>query len=356
MISWLQSTFKKHYQLIFFLMLCALIVPFVFTIGATPGIGPAGTKTLEQPFFGYNLSREEDQRRIFGDASYSVMLKAGYPALQGAQLQEYALQRVAGLALADQLRLPAATEAQVSEYVSKLAVFQDENGRFDPQRYARFGDSLKGNPQFTAADAGRVLRADARLDQLQKLLGGPGYVLPREVREQLVRAESTWTLQVASLDYAKFDAGVTVTDADLARFFEENSFRYQVPQRYRLSLVEFKAADFQPTGTPTEEQLRNYYNANPARFPVPPEAAKKDVPAVSLDPAAPAGAQDDFAKVRDQVLAALRQEAALANASKAASDFTIALYEGKVAANSSKLDAALAARRLTAAPLPPLNP
>lgn len=351
MISWIQRYFQKHFKWLFLLLLAITIVSFVFITNASSGFGTAGPRRLSQPYFGYDLGRDEDQRRIFGDANYSVVLKAGYQALQGPQLQEYALQRIASLALADQLHLPQPTQAQVSEFVTGLPVFQNEQGQFDQTRYQRFGDSLKGNPQFTTADAARVLRDDTRINQLQKLLGGPGYVLPREIRDQLVRADSTWSIQVASLDYAGFDPNLTVTDDALARFFEENSFRYQVPERYRLSMVEFKAADFTPTGTPTEEQLRNYYNANPARFPVPPEAGKTDAP--SLTPAAGA---DDFTKVRPQVEAALREEVALSAASRAANDLTVALYEAKVPANSPQLASALSARGKDATALPPFSP
>lgn len=351
MISWLQSYFQKHFKWLFFLLLGATIISFVFITNASSGFGTAGPRRLSQPFFHYDLGREEDQRRVFGDANYSVVLKAGYQALQDPDLQEYALQRVASLALADQLHLPEPTPAQVSAFVTRLPVFQNEQGQFDQTRYQRFGDSLKGNPQFTTADAARVLRDDARIDQLQRLLAGPGYVLPREIRDQLVRAESTWSIQVASLDYATFDANVAATDEALARFFEENSFRYQVPERYQLSLVEFKGSDFTPTGTPTEEQLRNYYQANPARFPVPP-AAGQDTPPSLL----PAAGADDFAKVRPQVEAALREEVALSAASRAANDLTVALYEAKVAANSPQFAAALAARGRTATPLAPFSP
>lgn len=351
MISWIQRYFQKHFKWLFLGLLACVIVSFVFITNASSGFGTAGPKRLSQPFFGYDLGREEDQRRIFGDANYSVVLKAGFQALQGAQLQEYALQRVASLTLADRLHLPEPTPAQVSAFVTQLPVFQNEQGQFDQARYQRFGDSLKGNPQFTTADAARVLRDDARIDQLQKILAGPGYVLPREIRDQLVRAESTWSIQVASLDYATFDANVTVTDDALARFYEENSFRYQVPERHRVSLVEFKASEFTPSGTPSEEQLRNYYNANPSRFPVPPETGKADAPALAPTPAA-----DDFAKVRPQVEAALREEVALNAASKAANDLTVALYEAKVAPNSPQLASALAARGKSAATLAPFSP
>lgn len=349
MISWIQRYFQKHFKWLFLGLLACVIVSFVFITNASSGFGTASPKRLSQPFFGHDLGREEDQRRIFGDANYSVVLKAGFQALQGAQMQEYALQRIASLALADQLHLPDPTAAQVSAFVTQLPVFQNEQGQFDQARYQRFGDSLKGNPQFTTADAARVMRDDARIDLLQKVLAGPGYVLPGEIRDQLVRAESTWSVQVASLDYTGFDANVTVADDALVRFYEENSFRYQVPERQRVSIVEYRGSEFTPTGSPSEEQLRNYYNANPARFPVPPEAGNADAPA--LAPAA-----DDFAKVRPQVEAALREEVALSAASRAANDLTVALYEAKLAPNSPQLASALAARGRTATALEPFSP
>ncbi len=357
MISWIQKYFHKHLKLVLLVILLVVGLPMVFVFTPSSGTTHAAPKAFSQPFFGLDLASSDTARRVFGDASYSVILKAGYQALQGPQMQEYALQRVAGLALADQLKLPAPTAEQVSAYTAGLPIFQNEQGQFDQQRYQQFGDALKGNPQFGTADAARVLRDDARLEQLHKLLGGPGYVLPGEVRDQLARADSTWTIQLASLDYAKFEAGVTVTEDALANFFEDNSFRYQVPERLRLSLVEFKGADYLPPGDPTEEQLRNYYNSNPARFPVPPDAEKKDAaPKLSLTPEAPAAPADNFPKVRAQVEAALRQDAGLNGASKAANDFTVALYENKIPASSPPLAALLAARRLTAAPLPPFAP
>lgn len=353
MISWIQKYFQRHFKWLFLGLLACVIVSFVFITNTSSGLGHAAPKTFTQPFFGYDLGRESDQRRVFGDANFSVLLKAGFQALQGDQLQEYALQRAASLALADQMQLPAPTADQVSAYIAQLPFFQNEQGQFDAARYQRFGDSLKGNPQFTQADAARVLREDTRVEQFQKLLGGPGYVLPREVRDQLVRAESSWSIQVASLDYASFAPDIAVTNEAIDRYFEENSFRYQVPPRYRLSLVEFKASDYTPSGNPTEEQLRNFYNANPARFPAPADAAP--TPTLTLTPADPAQPADNFAKVRAQVEAALREEAALANASKVANDFTVALYEAKIAANSPQLTTALSVRGLNAKPLSPFT-
>lgn len=347
MISWIQRYFQRHFKWLFLGLLACTVISFVFITNASSGLGSAGPKQLSRPFFGYDLSREQDQRRVFGDANYSVLLRFGFPA-QGAQLQQYALQRVASLALADQLHLPEPTPAEVEAHIAGLAFFQNADGKFDPALYQRFGDSLKGNNEFTTADAARVIRNDARIDRLQKLLGGPGYVLPHEVRNELVRSDSTWSIQVAALDYASFAADVPVTDDALARFYEEYSFRYQVPERRRLALVEFKAADYAAAGTPSEDDLRAYYNQNPARFPVPPEAGKDATPSI-----APQTPGDDFPKVRAQVEAALREEIAVQNAARAANDLTVALYEATASARNADLGSVVAARGKSTTPVAP---
>lgn len=346
MISWIQRYFQRHFKLVILLILLAMGVPMIFIYSQSSGIGHASPQARRQMFFGKNLSAEADAGRIFGDADRSVLLKMGYAGLQGAQREQYALSRVAGLALADQLQLPVPTKEQVSAYVAKLPIFQNEQGQFDTLRYAQFGDSLKNNPQFSTADANRILRDDTRLEQLQALIGGPGYVLPSEVRDQLSRGDTAWTVQVASLDYATYNPGVTATDDAVAKFFEENSFRYLVPDQIRATMIEFTAVEYTPPGNPTEEQLRAFYDQNPARFPPPPDDNKAPAaPALSLDAlsaAAPSPA-DLFAKVRPQVEAAFREAVGLTQASKAANDFTIALYERKAAPNSPELASFLGA-------------
>lgn len=351
MISWIQTYFQKHFRTVFAVLLAGVIISFVFTIGAAPGIGRAGNKVLEQPFFGRNLGNEQEARRVFGDGNFSAQLRGAYQA-SGAQLQEYSLTRIAGLALADELHVPVPTEKEVGAFIATLPAFKDENGAFNATRYKQFEDNLKTSRDFTIADANRVFRDDARLEALGKVIAGPGYVLPSDVAEQLKRADATWSLVTASRDYAAFDAGVQVNDVALQKFFEENAFRYEIPARPKLTLVEFKSAEFVPPTPPSEQEMRAFYEANKERFPAPAEANKADdkKPAVALN--ADAAKTDDFPKVRAQVEQTMKDLAARNRASKAANDFTVAIYERKATANSADLTALIAAQHRTAVQLP----
>jgi len=351
MISWIQRTFQRHTKLVFLFLLIAITIPFIFTIGAAPGIGSAGSnKMLDRPFFGVNLDNPEQARRVFTDASLSAQLKTGYNALQGAQAQQYALQRIAGLALAEQLHLPNPTADQVAKYVASLRAFQNEQGQFDQKRYTTFGDALKTGGQLTIADVNRVLRDDVRLELLSKVVGGPGYVMTRDVKQQLIQSDSVWTVQVATLDYASFSPAITASEDALKKFHEENSFRYDVPARPRFGYVEFKGANFQPPVGPTEAEMRAFYTSNINSFPAPVDAAKKEaVPAL-------ADKTDNFPKVRAQVEAAMRNSASARLASKAANDLTLAIFERKLTANSPELAAFLTSQHLTVITVPSFVP
>jgi peptidyl-prolyl cis-trans isomerase D len=344
MISQIQKTFQQHFRLIFMVLLGLLIISFVFTMSPGSG-GGRERETFERRVFGYNLGSQEDQTRLFGDAGLSAQLQAGY-APQGSELQEYAFQRAASLQLADQLRIPPTSKQEVTDFIKTLRVFMSQDGQFDATRYASFRDSLKSNPNMTEANVGRVIADDVRISKLQKLLAGPGYVLPGEVKTQLEQAEATWTLGVATIDYTSFNPSTPVNDVVLGKFFEENSFRYEIPPRVEVSTIEYSALPLLPTINVTEDEVRAFYDANPSRFPKPaaePNAAPK------TDPAA------DYAAVRAQVETTLKLERARRAATQAASDLSLALYDAKIAPGTAAFDAFLNSRGVTLKNLAPFT-
>jgi peptidyl-prolyl cis-trans isomerase D len=353
MITWIQKYFQRHFRLVFGLILLAMAVPLVVVYSQSSGVGRSGPQATERAFFGHDLNNEEVMSRAMADASHSLQLSGNFRA-DPSQVQQRALSRLAGLALADQLHLPAPTEKEVGTYIAGLRVFQDAQGNFDQKRYSDFAAGLAVNKQFTIADANRVFHDDARLEALAHLVGGPGYVLPADVRDILKHTDTKWSVAIASLDYASFNPGLNVTEDALKKYYEDNVNRYEVGPRAKLSQVLFRLDEFVPPGAPTDAQVRAYYDSNPARFPPPAEKDEKTgLP--KLDAPKPATA-DNFAKVRPQVEAAMRRDASTRAAMKAATDFTVALYQQKAAANSPELAAFLAGAHRTATPLPPFLP
>jgi len=350
MISWIQRSFQHHFRAIFGVLLVVTIISFIFTIGASPGIGRAGPKAYSQFFFGHDLSRQGVSDQISGDAALSVQLQAGFAALyniDSTQLQEYAMERTAAIGLADQIKLPTPTREDLKSHIQGLRAFAGEDGQFDASRYTAFRDSIKSNPRVTESDIARVMGDDVRASHLRHLLVGPGYVLPTEVRSQLVRTDSTWTLDIASVDFAAFKPEIPVAEDALVRFFDANGFRYAVPPSVGVDCVGFPASAYLSQVTIAPAEVRAFYDENPARFP---KAADKKAEA-----AKPANADADFAAVQSQVEAALKNQKALRLAAKAAADFTVVLFEQKLKPGTAALSDFLAKAKVTVKPIAPFH-
>jgi len=338
MISWIQRNLQQHFKFIFVVLLGLTIVAFVFVTNASSGLGGADRQVLTREFFGHNLGSEEGQARIFGDANLSATLQLGYAGFSSEQLQQYAFQRAAALHLADQFHLPATTKTEIADHIQNLPAFADDTGKFDPVRYATFRDNLKTG-RITETDILRVLADDVRIGKAQALVGGPGYVLDDDVRTQLARADTKWTVEVATIDYKAYQPAINPGTAELTKFFEDNSFRYEIGPRVIVSVVNFPTTDFLGAVTVTEAEVRARFDAAPGSFSKPANDPK--------DPKAVKPAEaGDFELVRADVETTLKSERAHRLAIKTASDLSYALFEKRVSHEPAALEAFLAARNL----------
>jgi peptidyl-prolyl cis-trans isomerase D len=346
MISWIQRTFQHHFRVVFSVMLVVIIISFVFIYSPSSGLGgsDATVTAQKQQYFDLNLASAADQQKLLNDALLSINLQVGTTAgMDSEQLQRYALSRYAALQLAAELHVPNPSAAELTDHLKSLPIFAGADGTFDAARYSTFRLSIKSGANGVSEGAvTRVLNDDWRAGVVQRLLGGPGYVQTGEIETQLKYADTQWTIAYAAADYAAFNPTITPTEAALTKFFEDNLFRYEVPPQVRVSYAEFPATAYLAQVTLTDDEVQSFYNANPGRFPKP--AAPAAAPVLSTPPATDAAA--DFAAVKPQVEAALRNEKALRIATREASNLAFALYDRKVAAGES-LTKFLAEQKIT---------
>ncbi len=345
MFTWIQRYFQRHFGIICVLVLVAMGIPLIVVFAPSDGIGQGGQKAYVREVFGYNLGSQQDQARLFGDANLSATLQLGYADFNSDQLQQYAFQRAAALHLANERNIPSSTTEEVKAAIQGLRVFQDESGKFDAQRYESFRATIKGGARFSEADVTRVISEDARAEKLRKILAGPGYVLEADVAAELARRETTWTLSIAETKYADYNPNIEAETDAVAKFFADNSFRYEIGPRVSLRYIDFPAAKFLNQVTTSEDELKAFFEANPLRF---------EKPADGDTPAGPASSAD-FELVRNEVEAQLRLAKARELATREAAALTLAFYESKLSNDEAVIASFLAAHNVSLKTLVPFT-
>jgi peptidyl-prolyl cis-trans isomerase D len=335
MISWIQQNFQQHFRAVFGIILAITIISFVFVIGATPGIHEGDKKARKREFFGVNLASEKEGEKISRRSQISGILN---------QQQQDPLARIAQLALADKLHIPDATDAEIEQHVKTLPAFS-RSGQFDVNAYRDFREKYLKMLRTNEEEVREVLSEDIRIARVEKLLGGPGYVLPAEIKRRLESADTTWTLSIATVDEASFNPSIKPTEAELTEFFEKGG--YDIPPQVRVSYADFPATAFVNAVTVSEPDVRAYYDSNRARFPNP-TAAVPPVPKPGQPPTpAPASNPEvDYAVVRPQVEMALKLERAKDLATKAAAELTVALDRKGLSNSSPEVEAFLNGRNV----------
>lgn len=346
MITWIQKTFQQHFRIIFFVLLVFIVISFVFTFNASNGFGRSEHAGAKRPFYGIDLTSEQDVSRLFADTSLSTFLTQGGRYQDNTQLQQAAFTRRALLVSADKLRIPNPTQAELKAQIQMLPLFMDQEGKFDAVRYNEFRQNPAIISQYigytiTGDDVIRILNENARISAFAKLIAGPGYALPSDVQQILAQAETSWTLVTATISRESFKPTISLNEIELTQAFESNRLRYTLPARYRVSYAEIPAAAFANTATVTDEHVRSFYDSNPTRFPKPAAAP------ASIAAPAPTTPDEEFALVKPQVEAALRQALANRAANKIASDLSVRIYKEKISTSSPEFAQLLASSQAT---------
>jgi hypothetical protein len=337
MITWLQTAFGKHHKWILATILGLIGVSFVFTIGSVPRGQATGHSAAARMFLGVNLNDDQQMRDIQLETAMSLAWQ-NRQARTNDEMTQALLGRIALMNLANQWQIPMPTDAQTKEYIRTLAFFQNDAGEFDPNKYQTFVDHMTVNPDPQVQEYRRLmpdtLAQNWRMQQVVLALSGPGYALPYSAEIQAALRDTTWSLNVASLDYEKFEPKVEITEAALQNLFNHDPTKFQVPAQVQLSYVRFPATP--STATPTADDLKEYVTANPKDFP---DVKSPD----NLD-----------AKTTTAATTAWRLAVGVKEAGAQASNFVKALYELGVTRDNPQFAGLLQKFNVTPQPLPPV--
>tara|TARA_B100001248_G_scaffold262737_1_gene262002 strand:- start:3715 stop:5310 length:1596 start_codon:yes stop_codon:yes gene_type:complete len=330
MITFMQRVLQRHYQWLFILLLIVVIISFVFTIGAAPGIS-SGRSNKKRDFYGFNLNDESDTQELFHGSALSVYLTTGSFPESKHSMEETLLARAVLLHVADTLQIPEPTEEELIAFIQSRPAFQGITGNFDQGRYEEFVAMAESG--FKSENARVFMAQDMRIEKAVSALRDPGYITPFEVQQQAELMGTQWSLLVASLDYESFSPEMNIAEEDLRSFYEENAHSYTLSERAVATYINFDADPFETEiAAPTEDELMSFWSSNPNLF-----------------------TAESFEDSRDTIAAAFVREQAKRKASERAMEFAYALYNQNIAYGTDAFTVLLKKHGLALKSLPPFT-
>lgn len=335
MISWIQHHLIRHGRWIFLSLLALIIVAFVFTIGNTPGCTTDRSGYEPNLFYGIDLNSPREREAVVQKVSISAFLNRQQFRSED-QFQSALSTRIALLHLADVIGIPAPDQPTLAEYIKTKPAFSGPDGQFSPDAYTRMLDDLESNPRMSEALVLQVLAEDFRLDQVRDVVAGPGYLLPSEAIAQTIRNQTELELIVASLSFAAFSPEIEADEATLRKYYEENSQRYEIPERIEASYVAFRADAYMDQVPEADEAaLRQHFAENRAAIVAEYEATQAPATEAGPEEAATEKPAVTFETVRELVAASYAREQASRIANQAAQTFAFRLYRDEIKRDSA---------------------
>jgi peptidyl-prolyl cis-trans isomerase D len=356
MISWIQHHLIRHGRWIFLSLLALIIVAFVFTIGATPGCTTDRSGYKENLFYGIDLNSPRESEVIIEKIQLSAFLD-GQQIRSDEQFQNQLTSRIALLQLADKIGVPSPSQETLANYITTKAAFRGDDGEFSADSYAKFVDSMESNPLSSQGLVIVVLEEDYRINQIESVLSGPGYLLPSEAIAQTQRNATELNLVTAELKYADFMPEIAVEETTLREYYDANALRYEIPERIKASYVFFDLKGYvEKVPEPSEAELREHFISNQDGFVADYESTKPE-PAESV-----AGGEVEtpkeadkvtFSDVREAVTQSYLTEQETRMANEAAQGFAYTLYRDEIKRDSDAFKALLNESKLSLTEIEP---
>jgi peptidyl-prolyl cis-trans isomerase D len=167
------------------------------------------------------------------------------------------------------------SDVEVRERILAIPAFQ-ENGQFiGEQRYRQI--LQMNNPPLTTQDFEDNLRRALLIEKLRNTVTGWMTVSDSEVADEYRRRNEKVKLDVAPLTPEAFQSQVTVSDADLAAYFEANKENYRIGERRRIRYAVVDVDQVRQQVTVPQSDIDAFYKQNIAQYSTPEQVAASHI-------------------------------------------------------------------------------
>ncbi len=197
-----------------------------------------------------------------GEISEEVLRSLGVDR----QILQQLIDEYAALAEADRLGLRV-SDAEVRERILTLPAFQVD-GRFVGEQQYRMV-LQRQSPPISTAQFEEDVRRSILIERLQAAVTGWVSVSETEIADEHRRRNERVRVDVVAFRANDYRDEVEATDADIELLYNEDAALYQVPEKRRLRFLLVDEAAIFDSITPSEDELRGYYDTNLSQYQTP---------------------------------------------------------------------------------------
>ena len=177
-------------------------------------------------------------------------------------LRQQTLNRLIDEALLDQysreLNLNISDD-QVKQAIFATPAFQVD-GKFDNNRY----NAIVNQMGMTADQYAQALRNQLTTQQLINGVAGTDFMLKGETDELAALVAQQRIVREATIDVNALAAKQSVTEQEVASYYEQNKNNFMTPEQFRVSYIKLDAAAMQETAS--DADIQAYYDQHQDQF------------------------------------------------------------------------------------------
>ena len=203
-------------------------------------------------------------------------------------------------------------QATETELVSAIrANFKDEQGNYSRPQYDAFIMNLIRPMGFTGAQFEQHIREEIVIQKLGNLIGRQAQVTPMEIRRTFDTLMDSFVVEYAKI--AVDEQQTRVSDEEARSFFDADPSAFTVPEQREVLYAAFPIADhFDANSEIADDDVMDYYELN----------IEKYTSTENGEDGKPRSVVKDMAEVRDEIVTALRRNAAVDKADAIATELT----------------------------------
>jgi len=153
------------------------------------------------------------------------------------------------------------SDNQLSQYILGMPGFQ-RNGKFDQEAY----DNLAMRQNLTPKKLDELIRKDLAKQQVKDSMNKYAFVTKEKIQKLVNLAYQKRDVSMLELRLDDYLKKVNVTDEEIKEYYEANPNNFIMPDQVKVNFLLYSVAEILPKVKITDGEVRQYFEENKAQF------------------------------------------------------------------------------------------